>query len=111
MQMKMFAFECGLLMGMAAVCLLPPVRNEMKTMFQKAKNSMQSTKKVLLAKGKKLKEDTLDAASDIRDDVQDLAESIMNETESSDRKGLTPSSKKALGKIKAHAVSLKSLTE
>ena len=65
MQMKMFAFECGLLMGMAAVCLLPPVRNEMKTMFQKAKNSMQSTKKVLLAKGKKLKEDTLDAASDI----------------------------------------------
>lgn len=111
MQMKMFAFECGLLVGMASVCLLPPVRKELKAIFEKAQCSMQSTKKVLLAKGKKLKEDTFDAASDILDDVQDLAESIVNETESIDMKGLTPSMKKALGRIKAQAVSLKSLTE
>ncbi len=111
MKMKILAFGCGMFTGMACLCLLPPIREKMMHEMKKASRKMQSTKQVLLTKGKQLKHDVEDAASDISSDIKDLADSIVDEMDSIDTKGLSTSLKKTLGKIKTHAVSLKNLTK
>lgn len=111
MRMKMFIFGCGMLSGMACLCLIPPVKEALMQEMEKASQKMQLTKKTLLRKGKQIKENIEDTASDISSDIKEMTNTIIDEIDDIDVKGMSSSLKKSIGKIKMHVVSLKNLVE
>ena len=107
MRMKMLTFSFGVITGAALTIAMPFVKEMAKDIIDKADREIHATKKVLFRKGRRLKEDVIDAASDITADIRDLADTIVIELGEIDLKGLTPAAKKAFNKMKTHVLTLK----
>lgn len=111
MKMKMMVFGLGVITGAAVLMAMKPVRQAMVDMAEDANREIHATKKMLLKKGKHLMKDVENASSDISDDVKDLIDTVVEEVESIDTKELSNASKRAFGKLKTHALSLKNLIQ
>lgn len=107
MRMKMLAFGFGVITGAALIVAIPCVKDLTSSMFNKADREIHAAKKVLLKKGRSLKEDVIDAASEITEDIMDLTDTIIVEMGEIDLKGLSPSAKRAFNKMKTHVITLK----
>ena len=107
MRMKMLTFGFGVITGVASTVAFPYVKEFVEAMVDKSNREIHSTKKVLLRKSRRLKDDIDDAASVITADIQDLADSIVVELGEIDLKGLSPAAKKAFNKMKTHVITLK----
>lgn len=107
MRMKMLAFGFGVITGAALITAIPCVKDLTNSMVDKADREIHAAKKVLLNKSRNLKEDVIDAASEITDDIRDLTDTILVEIGEIDIKSLSPSAKRAFNKMKAHVIALK----
>ena len=107
MRMKMLTFGFGVITGAALTIAIPCIKDMTKAMMDRADREIHATKKVLLSKSRRLKDDVIDAASEITSDIRDLADTILVEIGEIDIKGLSPAAKKAFNKMKTHVITLK----
>ena len=107
MRMKMLTFGFGVITGAALTIAIPCIKDMTKAMMDRADREIHATKKVLLSKCRRLKDDVIDAASEITSDIRDLADTILVEIGEIDIKGLSPAAKKAFNKMKTHVITLK----